>query len=264
MLERAYQAPPPASPEEEAAERQAAVTVLNAEGTAPYVLLCEHASRLIPARYRGLGLSEADLTAHIAWDIGARAMALTMAKALDAPLVMAGFSRLLIDLNRPLHAASSIPPVSETTTIPGNAGLEAAERDYRIRTYFQPFQQAVDALLDRRQAAGKPTAVIGVHSFTPVYKGFRRPWASGILCSHSLAFGEALVRALHTPEAPSAVNEPYVIDRDEDYTVPVHGEARGLPAVLIEIRQDLVADDTGAGLWAERLISALGQTDPFA
>lgn len=264
MLERAPAAPPLPSVEEEAAERHAAVTVLNPDGSSPYVLLCEHASRVIPARYRGLGLSSGELEAHIAWDIGAKAMALDMAEALDAPLVMAGFSRLLIDLNRPLDAASSIPAVSETTAIPGNVDLSAAEREYRIRTYFEPFQRAVGTLLDRRAEKRQPTAVIGVHSFTPVYKGFRRPWASGILCSHSLAFGTALVRALDRPDEPSAVNEPYVIDREEDYTVPVHGEARGLPAVLIEIRQDLVADDRGARVWAERLRKALLETDPFA
>lgn len=264
MLERMPPFPASASPEEEAAERAEAVTVLNPDGSSPYVLLCEHASRAIPARYRGLGLSDADLSAHIAWDIGARTMALAMAEALDAPLVMAGFSRLLIDLNRPLQAGSSIPALSETTTIPGNRDIGDAERAYRIRTYFEPFQRAVGDLLDRRSRAEKATAVIGVHSFTPVYKGFRRPWASGILCSHSLDFGKALVAALDQPDAPSAVNEPYVIDPEEDYTVPVHGEARGLPAVLIEIRQDLIADDRGALDWAKRCVHALKICQPFA
>ncbi|MBB4066148.1 N-formylglutamate amidohydrolase [Gellertiella hungarica] len=257
MLGRALTPPPLPSPGEEAAERLQAVTVLNPEGTSPYVLLCEHASRHIPARYAGLGLPEADQSAHIAWDIGAKMMALAMAEALDAPLVMAGFSRLLIDLNRPLQSRSSIPVVSETTPIRGNENLTEAERDYRVRTYFQPFQEAVGALLDRRREKGVPTAVIGVHSFTPVFKGFSRPWASGVLCSHSLAFGQALVAALDRPDAPSAVNEPYVIETEEDYTVPVHGEARGLTAVLIEIRQDLIANREGALEWAGHCVRAL-------
>lgn len=259
----AYAAPALPDAGEEAGERRRAVTVINPEGRSPFVLLCEHASRHIPARYRGLGLAEPALSAHIAWDIGAEIVAREMARLLDAPLVIAGFSRLLIDLNRPLDAASSIPVISETTHVPGNDNLSAAERDYRIRTYFDPFQTTVNHLLDRRQAARTPTAVIGVHSFTAVYKGFHRPWASGILCSHSLAFGTALSAALHRADAPSAVNEPYVIEREEDYTVPVHGEARGLPAVLIEIRQDLIAEEAGARDWAVRSAQALSGCTPF-
>lgn len=262
MLGRVDDAPPLPEPEEEAAERREAVTVVNAEGRSPYVLLCEHASRHIPGRYRGLGLAQGDLETHIAWDIGARTMALSIAESLDAPLILAGFSRLLIDLNRPLGVPSSIPEISETTAIPGNRNIGEAERAYRMRTYFQPFHRAVTDLLDRRAARGQPTAVIGVHSFTPVYKGVLRPWASGILCSHSLDFGTALVAALNRSDAPSAVNQPYVIDREEDYTVPVHGEERGLPAVLIEIRQDLIATDAGASLWAARCVDALRKTQP--
>lgn len=257
MLGQTYDAPPLPSPEEAAREWEQSVTVLNPQGRSPYVLLCEHASRFIPARYRGLGLSDADLSAHIAWDIGALDMARDMAERLDAPLVFSGFSRLLVDLNRPLSAASSIPRVSETTAIPGNRDLSAEEMRYRVNTYFKPFQRAVETLLDGRTKSGKPSAVIGVHSFTPVFKGFKRPWASGILCSHSLAFGTALAKALHRPEAPSAVNEPYVIETDEDYTVPVHGEARGLPAVLIEIRQDLISEPEGVREWSKRCADGL-------
>lgn len=233
------------------------VRALNAAGTSPFVLLCEHASRFIPATYQGLGLGEPDLSRHIAWDIGAARVAEALSAHLDAPLLLAGYSRLLIDLNRPPASETSIPRVSETTVIPGNADLSPEERQHRVGTYFDPFQAAVGQLLDARQQAGKPTAVIGIHSFTPVFKGFSRPWQAGILYRRSRAFGHGLAEALGGAAAAIAENEPYSIDDESDYTVPVHGEARGLDAALVEIRQDLIADDAGADAWAHRLAAAL-------
>ena len=233
------------------------VRVINEGGSSPYVLLCEHASRFIPERYSGLGLGAADLSRHIAWDIGAAQVAQAVSKTLDAPLVMAGYSRLLIDLNRPVGSASSIPDVSDTTVTPGNLGLTAEERARRVALYFDPYQSAVSRLLDARQASGQPATVVGVHSFTPVYKGVARPWHAGILYRKSHAFGHALAHALGGPSQAIAENEPYQIEDDSDYTVPVHGEARGLDAVLVEIRQDLIAEEVGALSWAVRLSEAL-------
>lgn len=237
------------------------VRLLNAQGSSPYVLLCEHASRFIPAAYQGLGLGAADLSRHIAWDIGAAQVAEALSQSLDAPLVMAGYSRLLIDLNRPVGSATSIPELSETTLIPGNRNLMAEERARRVTRYFEPYQAAVRHLLDDRQAEGRPTTVIGVHSFTPVFKGVARPWHAGILYRRSRAFGHALAEALGGPSGAIAENEPYQIEEDSDYTVPVHGEARGLDAVLVEIRQDLIGDAAGAAQWAARLAKALTAID---
>lgn len=233
------------------------VRVVNAQGTSPYVLLCEHASCFIPQRYEGLGLGEADLSRHIAWDIGAAQVAEALSEALDAPLVMAGYSRLLIDLNRPVGSASSIPEVSETTVIPGNLNLSDEERARRVALYFDPFQAAVRALLDARQHASAATTIIGVHSFTPVYKGVARPWHAGILYRKAHDFGQALAEALGGSAHAIAENEPYQIEDDSDYTVPAHGEARGLEAVLVEIRQDLITDGAGVLDWGQRLSRAL-------
>lgn len=231
--------------------------VLNAEGSSPYVLLCEHASRFIPDEYEGLGLAEADLTRHIAWDIGAAQVSVQLSQALDAPLVMAGYSRLLIDLNRPPGSPTSIPEVSETTVIPGNLNLTIAERVRREANYFEPFQSAVRQLLDARLHKGKTSTIIGVHSFTPVFKGVARPWRAGILYRRAQDFGHALAEALGGPAEAIAENEPYQIEDDSDYTVPIHGDARGLDAVLVEIRQDLIAEDAGALAWSKRLAAAL-------
>lgn len=234
-----------------------AVRVINEAGTSPYVLLCEHASRFIPASYRGLGLGEEDLSRHIAWDIGAAKVAFSLAALLDAPLVLAGYSRLLIDLNRPPHSHTSIPEISESTVIPGNQGISNTERAARIAQYFEPFHARVREILDERSRVGAATVVIGVHSFTPVYKGIARPWHAGILYRKSRDFGHNLATVLGGGEANIAENEPYQIEDDSDYTVPVHGEARGLNSVLVEIRQDLIAVDEDASAWATRLGEAL-------
>lgn len=231
-----------------------AVCILNEDGASPYVLVCEHASNFIPECYAGLGLGGADLKRHIAWDIGAEKVARDLSHRLDAPLVIAGYSRLLIDLNRPPRSPTAIPEISESTVIPGNVGLSVEERQARISAYFTPFQTQLSELLDARRGE---TKVIGVHSFTPVYKGVTRPWHAGILYRKAAAFGHALAEALGGPAAHIAENEPYQIDDESDYTVPVHGEARGLDAVLIELRQDLVADDAGCATWALRLAEAL-------
>ncbi|WP_338661161.1 N-formylglutamate amidohydrolase [Pararoseomonas sp. SCSIO 73927] len=237
----------------------APVEVVNAEGGSPFVLLCEHASNHIPARYGDLGLPASELGRHIAWDIGAAELARQLSARLDAPLLLAGASRLLIDLNRPPGVPTSIPEMSESTPIPGNIGILAAERALRQAMWFNPFHEAVSALLEARQRAGRRALVVGVHSFTPRYQGVDRAWHAGVLFGGAERFGRVLAAAI--AEDPALVvgeNEPYRIEPGiHDYTVPVHGDARGLEAVLIEVRQDLLGDAAGIGDWAGRLAPAL-------
>ena len=140
--------------------------LLNPQGRSPVVLVCEHASRHIPLELQRLGLDQAAAEEHIAWDIGALALAEELSRRLDAPLLAAGYSRLLIDLNRPLEAPDSIPPHSEVYPVPGNRELSETVRRYRQDCLFHPFHQRLTQLLDERQAAGVPTRVVGVHSFT--------------------------------------------------------------------------------------------------
>lgn len=235
----------------------AAVDIVNPEGRSPYVLLCEHASNYIPESYGKLGLGDGDLQRHIAWDIGAAMVARRLSGLLDAPLVLSGYSRLLIDCNRPIASPTSIPEISEETVIPGNAGISDEERRYRAQTFYVPFQAAVSMVLDRRKSGGVPAKVVGVHSFTPVFKGVSRPWHAGVLFRHSRKLGIGLVESLTSFGCPVAANQPYQIGDLSDYTVPVHGEKRGLDAVLFEVRQDLIAERTGAEGWAERLAAAM-------
>ncbi len=235
-----------------------AVTIVNDDGASPYVLLCEHASNYIPAQYSGLGLHGPDLLRHIAWDIGAAELSRLLSRRLDAPLFLSGYSRLLIDCNRPLLTPTSIPTRSEDTEIPGNQGLAAEERRRRAAAYFTPFHDRVAAVLDRRARSGTPTIVVGVHSFTPVFRGVSRPWQCGVLYAGAAAFGQALIARLAAdPGLNVGDNEPYQIAAAEDYTVPVHGDQRGTMAALIEIRQDLIGTADGVDEWAQRLTPAL-------
>jgi predicted N-formylglutamate amidohydrolase len=235
-----------------------AVEVCNESGRSDIVLLCEHASNHIPAEYRGLGLDERNLARHIAWDIGAAEVARALSARIDAPAFLGAYSRLLIDLNRPLTSAGSICLRSEDTDIPGNAGIDGAERTRRAQRIFAPFHERVAAHLDRRKAEGRPTRIVTIHSFTPVFLGVARPWHAGILYGEAIGLGEAIVAALRRDRALNVgANVPYAITPEDDYAVPVHGDRRGLPAVLIEIRQDLISSAAGADAWAERLASAL-------
>lgn len=228
--------------------------VINPDGASPYLLLCEHASNRIPRALGELGLPEAERQRHIAWDIGVSALSQYLSRALDAPLFMTNYSRLVIDCNRPLGVPSAIPEMSETTEIPGNLDLTDAERQQRIDTLFTPFADAVARRLDHLQEEGKRPFVVGIHSFTPVYFGKQRPWHAGILYGEAAGFGQALICELQSEAALTiGDNEPYNIHPDEDYTVPVHADDRGLPGALIEVRHDLIDTFSGVSEWGERL-----------
>lgn len=234
--------------------------VVNPDGASHILLVCEHARPVIPRHLGDLGLPHDDRMRHIGWDIGALALALALSDHLDAPLFHTHYSRLVVDCNRPPGNPSLMPEISETTVIPGNAGLTAAERDWRLDTLFHPFHAAIRRRLDLRSSRNQPTVVIGVHSYTPVFKGVARPWHAGILYSGATELAGRLLRSLASdPELVIGDNEPYRIDHD-DYTVPVHGDARGLPAVLIEVRQDLISDASGVQGWADRLARCLHQS----
>ncbi|MBE9605803.1 N-formylglutamate amidohydrolase [Acetobacteraceae bacterium H6797] len=226
-----------------------AFTAENLAGRSPCLLLCEHASNRIPRALGDLGLPPGEIERHIGRDIGALVMARALSRHLDAALFSTGYSRLVIDCNRPLSRPGSIPEISEETVVPGNLGLSAADRAARQNELFHPFHDAVTAHLDATPAR---RCVIGVHSFTPSYRGVSRPWEAGFLYASAGRFAAPMMEGLRAQGFTVGDNEPYVIDAD-DYTVPVHGEARGLPSLLIEIRQDLIAHDAAALDWARRL-----------
>ena len=227
--------------------------IVNPQGKSPVLLVCEHASRYIPEALGQLGLDDTAAREHIAWDIGALALAEALSARLDATLLVANYSRLLIDLNRPLAAPDAIPEHSEIYPIPGNRGLTAAARQERVSSIFEPFHRQLSELIDGRIEAQRASRLVGVHSFTPSYRGETRPWVAGVLFGKADAYANRIIGGLRQSGEEIGSNQPYVIDPLEDMTVPVHGDERGLDAVLIEIRNDGLRTPQGVETWAERL-----------
>ncbi len=223
----------------------------------PLILVCEHASRYIPSALNDLGLSNEAAHEHIAWDIGALALAESLSKALGATLLAANYSRLLIDLNRPLQAPDSIPVTSEIYSVPGNRNLDEATREYRRQCLFEPFHTRLGELIDTRLAEGRPVRVVGIHSFTPVYYGQPRALEAGVLYGRAESYAKRLIDGLARYPLRVAGNLPYTINPLADMTVPVHGDARGLESVLIEVRNDLLCNRPAVQTWSDYLAPLL-------
>jgi predicted N-formylglutamate amidohydrolase len=234
----------------------------NANGRSPFLLACDHYGRLIPRMLGDLGLPAGELTRHIAWDIGIAGVAEALSKQLDAHLIAQRYSRLVIDCNRPPAAPSSIPRISEVTVIPGNQQLPGDAADARRRQVFDPYHRRIEEVIDRRLRDGVPTVLVALHSFTPVYKGVARPWHIGTLYHRDTTLPPLLLKSLRA-ESGLVVgdNEPYAVSDATDYTIPMHGEARGLMNSGIEIRQDLIADQAGQQHWADRLTRIFGEIE---
>jgi predicted N-formylglutamate amidohydrolase len=231
------------------------VVLVNANGCSSAVLVCDHASNRVPRRLGNLGLDAIQLTNHIGWDPGAADVARRLSTLLDAPLVLSGYSRLVIDCNRPLRNAGLIAEQSDGVHVPGNRGLSPRERESRINALFRPYHDTIDRLLDGRTR--QPSLLLSIHSFTPVLNGRPRPWRIGISHWHDRRLAALMIGVLaRSGDFTVGDNEPYPIDEDVDYTIPVHGEGRGLPGVMIEIRQDGIRTAAGAAAWAARLADA--------
>ncbi len=248
----------PAKPVLLAPDEPAPVVDLRPDGASPFLLVCDHAGRRIPRALRDLGVVDTDLTRHIAWDIGIEGVARRLADLLDAHLIMQIYSRLVIDCNRPPGSPTSIAPLSDGSAIPGNENVAMDDAAARVREIFAPYHLAIEQCLDARKGAQRPTILVSLHSFTPVYGGIARPWQAGVLYNRDSTMAHALRDLLHAPgDIVVGDNEPYSVTDDTDYTIPVHGERRGLVHVAIEIRQDLIGDEAGQEYWAKRLAETL-------
>ncbi len=241
-----------------AADEPAPVSFTNETGASAFFLTCDHGGRAIPRRLGRLGLAEPDTYRHIAWDIGIAEIGRRLSAALDAALIVQSYSRLVIDCNRDPSAPSSIPEISEDTEIPGNRNLGEADQAARQDAIFRPYHDQITAALDRRQARRRDTVLAALHSFTPVFRGVWRPWHIGVLFNRDARLAAPLLELLRAEgDLVVGENEPYRVTDLTDYTVPVHGERRGLPHVEIEIRQDLITEPAGQAAWAERLARLL-------
>jgi predicted N-formylglutamate amidohydrolase len=228
------------------------------DAPSPFVIICDHASRRLPRALDSLGLSSGALATHIAWDIGALGVARALASALDAFVAWQRYSRLVIDCNRPLSSADSIVTRSERTDVPGNANLTAADATARAAEIFRPYHAEIRNHLDTRRAAHRPAMLVSVHSFTPVFLDVARPWHCGVLFNRDARLAEPLLRLLRDePGLVVGCNEPYAASDLTDFSLVHHGEARGIPCVEIEIRQDLIGDPAAQNAWAQRLARLL-------
>lgn len=229
-----------------------ALSHFNTRGRAPALIVCDHASRAIPAGLEHLGLPAAALERHIAWDIGAAEVAQHLALRLDARAVLAGYSRLVIDCNRSLDDPTLIVVESDGQPIPGNVGLSDADRAERIRSCHAPYHEAVAHCLAGFAHSAIVPALISIHSFTPVFGGQQRPWHVGVLWDTDGRMALPMLEALQAvPGLCVGDNLPYSGRHPADYTVDRHAESSGLPHLCLEIRQDLIASRAGAEHWAE-------------
>ena len=231
--------------------------VVNGQSDSDCVLVCEHAGRAIPASLGTLGLGPEHLALHIAYDIGAAAVARAIAQAINAPLVLQPYCRLVVDCNRPVGSAEAIPEISDGIDIPGNRDLSLSQRQKRFGEIFEPFHRTVSDVIDRHPRM----LVIAIHTFTPVLNGKARPWDVGFLfrkdsaTSHHLA---ATIRQIE-PDLKIGMNEPYAIEDGSDWFVPHHGERRGIAHSLVEIRNDHLGTRLGCERFADLFCQAIGR-----
>lgn len=229
-----------------------AVEVFNQDGRADLLIICDHASRRVPRALGDLGLPPTAFDRHIAWDIGAAEVAKILAARFDAPLVLSGYSRLALDLNRGLDHPGSMPVESDGQVVPGNQGLDDAARRARVIALYEPYHGRIAEKLVAFHDAGRIPAMLSVHSCTPVFKGIHRPWEIGVLWNRDARMAQPLIAALRAMKGLTiGDNEPYSGQGGEGHTVKRHAEAAGLPHVSLEIRQDLIDTHKGARHWAK-------------
>jgi predicted N-formylglutamate amidohydrolase len=238
-----------------------AFETVNADGAPHLIFVCDHASNAIPAEYGTLGLSPDLFQRHIAYDIGAADVTRVMAQAFNAPAVLGVTSRLLIDLNRGADDPTLVMKLSDGAIIPGNAKVDFAEIENRTRRYYRPYHDAIEAEIARARAQNITPIIVSIHSFTPEWRGKQRPWQVGVLWSRkdgrlALPLLEALRRER---DLTVGDNQPYSGELEGD-CMEQHALAHGFPHVLIEIRQDLIADAAGAAHWAARLTPILRES----
>ena len=231
------------------------VELIAANRPAPIVLACEHAGRTVPRKLAGNTPQDIDMARHIAMDIGAEQVAHQLANYLDVPLVIQRYSRLVIDCNRPRTAPDLCPQQADGTYIGFNKNLFPAEIKQRWQAIHQPFHRVLADSFNHHPSA----FLVTIHSFTPRLDGIDRPWHIGFLARHDLRLAGFLQKYFATawPDIITALNQPYKIETESDYTIPVHGETAGKHHVLVEIRNDLIDDSDKSRVWADRLAAGL-------
>jgi len=226
-------------------------------GSAEILLVCDHASHAVPQAMDRLGLEENVIQDHIGWDIGALEVAVRMSEWLGVPAIVAGYSRLVIDYNRPPEATDRIPPVSDGVMIPGNQSLATEHVEARVQTFFDPYHETIANTIDAYLARDAVPVVVSIHSFAPMIGGAHRPWDACVCSDRDRRVAEPLMEELSKEGLHVGDNEPFAFEGPSDHTIPEHGIKRGLPHVLVEMRNDQLRDAEGVTQWAERLCRTL-------
>jgi len=229
-------------------------------GRSMFVLTCDHAGSRIPRKLDKLGLSDSELKTHVALDLGVADLGRRLCARLDAFAIFQNYSRLVVDVNRPPGAVDSIVTLSERTRVAANEGLAPGAVRQRVEELFRPYHRRIAAELDRRIASGRRVVLVSLHTFTPVYMDEPRPWHVGVLYGRDSRFAARVLAGLRAdPTLVVGDNQPYAVSDASDYTLVTHGEKRGIEHVELEIRQDLLADNSTRNSWSERLGSMLEQ-----
>jgi predicted N-formylglutamate amidohydrolase len=232
--------------------------LLNADSPAPFLLICDHASRAVPKSLGDLGVPKDAFDKHVAWDIGAADVARRLSRRFGAALIMTGYSRLVIDCNRRPDSHNLCPPVSDGVEVACNKVLSESERSLRVQTLHQPYHDAIEAWIADRRARGHVPALVSIHSCTPVMNDFHRPWHIGVLWNEDERISRPLIQRLEAMKSfVVGDNQPYTGKTQSGYTIPFHAERNKLPHVMVEIRQDLIGTKADAEKWADILGDAL-------
>ena len=237
-----------------------AATVMRQDGAAgsPWLIVCEHASNAFPQPWGDLGLDAETRLAHVAWDPGALGLAQALANHLHAPLFAGTVSRLIYDLNRPPASPSAMAATSEIFTIPGNRNLTNPARQMRVERLYRPFHAALSEYLSDALDRGIAPALITVHSFSPVWFGQRRTLDLGFIHDAEPTLAEAAVTlARQYTELQIALNAPYAAADGVTHTLMLHATPHGLPHVMIEVRNDLIATPAQQQAMADSLARIL-------
>lgn len=236
----------------------APVRILNPDAVSPLLLVCDHAGKAIPAALNGLGVPAHELERHIGWDIGAASVTEALSRRLDARAVLSVYSRLVVDCNRWPENPSLMPAISDGTPVPANEYLTSDDRARRMDALYKPYHDAIADQRTRIASSGQVPVLISIHSFTPVMNGFSRPWQVGVLWNEDGRLALPMLAALRAEgDLTVGDNEPYSARTGTDFTLIHHGEQIGIPSLMLEIRQDLIADTTGVDAWADRLARLL-------
>jgi len=235
----------------------APVETVNPDAPPGLLIIADHASAALPPGYGTLGLDPGQFERHIAYDIGTAGLTRALAARLNATALLCGFSRLLIDPNRGEDDPTLVMKISDGAIIPGNRAADAAEVERRLDQCFRPYHAAIEAQIARMSGP----AVLSLHSFTPRLQGRPpRPWHTGVLWGSDEASAHRMLGLLRDdPALCVGANAPY-LGGNPGETLDQHVFHRGLPNLLIEVRNDLIANETGQTEWADRLAPLIRAT----